>query len=269
MGLITFLLISVLVGLVKLIWMFATRNTSPDEEFAPPLINKNTDCSTKYDNPIHQNTCSTSYQIKKLEFENKTMVGVGESRLFEAICELTPELQLAIENSSLRIRKGQIFMHYPCPNDVKNIVHEQELFNRNFCFWEAEEQFEKKSLPEQFATYETRNFMVNSIPDSISCKSGIVAPWFGMPGGGKKYFFESSQNAIELSTMHENRYIDYIKQIPNSDLNDAILNDAKKHVLVYDNNLLQFSNGSFMLDGYAMPLSMGFQIGRVCVVEIY
>ncbi|RZS93385.1 glycohydrolase toxin TNT-related protein [Aquimarina brevivitae] len=134
-----------------------------------------------------------------------------------------------LNESILTFDTGKLFMHYYAPNQ-KVDKNNPAWQNQGVFFWENDEHFDKKSLPDDFLSMETKLFLIQSIPDYIQVAAGKAMPWFGKPGGGTKYFFKYEDNPITLEEAHHLKIMKYVDVITITPDNISILNDRDNYV---------------------------------------
>lgn len=171
-----------------------------------------------------------------------------------------------INESILTFNTGDAYMHYFNKNADKN-TQDPAWQNQAIYFWNANELFEKKSLPDEFLQYEKRTFLIHEIPDYISVALGKAMPWFGKPGGGDKYFFQYEKKPISLEEAEKLNIILYFDYVTITKDNISILNDRDNYVFRLDKSVL-FKEKEFYVDNTKIALSELYHKNLLKVIKI-
>jgi hypothetical protein len=178
----------------------------------------------------------------------------------------SPELKNKIESSSLHLLTHELFMHYWTDNLVENHSN-PEWQNQAIFFWRYDEPFEKQSLPGHYREFQRKPFIVKGIlPENIAVGVGEVMPWFGMPGGGMKYFFQKGREAIRIEDI--GKQLVYMEIIPLSDENSTILTERDNYYFLMDTRIIRFEKGLFYRDDKETRLSDAVESGEIKVIKL-
>ena len=153
------------------------------------------------------------------------------------------EISDAVNRSTLKMLNHQLFMHYFDANTAPD-PDNPAWRNQGLFFWKAKETFDRKSLPPDFKKFEECYFIVNELPPEISVSKGIVAPWFGMPGGGDKYSFVSGENLIPINDLLSSKALTYVQIVVLNRGNLDILNDRENYYLSLDSDTVRYDPNS-------------------------
>jgi len=195
--------------------------------------------------------------------------GVNGKRIQILKYEVPQSLIEFIITNKLKIISIQIYEFYPCSDDEKQGMHPQEYYNRNVFFWRESEPFEKRSLPEKFKTFQTKQFISSPLlPDSINVGNGTVAPWFGQPGGGIKYFFGTPEHELEIQEVANKKWIDYVEWQNPSTFNLEGIGNPKDCLLILEKGRVTVADGNFFLEGRPIPLDVGLSLGCIGLYKI-
>jgi hypothetical protein len=177
------------------------------------------------------------------------------------------ELKVKIEQSRLQLMTHELFMHY-WSDDLKEEIENPEWQNQAVFFWKFKETFEKKSLPPNFQELQKKNFIVNGLPENINVSAGQVMPWFGMPGGGTKYFFQNSDKQIPIDKLAKNNGISYVDVIELSDSNSDLLTKTDEYYFLMDTTMISFDKGKFYFEQKEIPFADAVEIGGLELIRI-
>jgi len=177
------------------------------------------------------------------------------------------ELKQRIEQSRLQLMTHELFMHYWTDNLTEE-TENPEWQNQTVFFWKFKELFEKKSLPPNFKELEKKYFIVNGLPDNINVSSGQVMPWFGMPGGGTKYLFQTSDKQIQINDLAMNNEISYVEVVELSDSNSDILTKLEDYFFLMDTTMINFDRGKFYFEQKQIPFADAVEIGGLELIRI-
>lgn len=175
------------------------------------------------------------------------------------------ELKSKIEKSRLQLMTHELFMHYWSEN-LKEDSKNPEWQNQAVFFWKFKEPFEKKSLPPSFKNIQEKYFIVNQIPDNTSIAAGQVMPWFGMPGGGMKYYFQNEGTQIQINKLANSNAITYVDVIELSDLNSEYLTKTESCYFLMDTNVINFSEGKFFYNQKEIQFSDAVENGSIQLI---
>ena len=190
--------------------------------------------------------------------------------LFKKKKQVQPDaISIAVNNSTLRMLTHQLFMHYfdaTMPVEPNN----PEWQNQGIFFWNADERFERKSLPPNFKDLEEKYFIVNEVPVDVSVSKGTAIPWFGMPGGGDKYFFVKNDAHFPIKELIPSSAISYVELIKLNPSNLHVLNDRVNYSLLLDTEKVRYEPHSdkFFLNGSETNLGGCYQGGGVKVIRL-
>ncbi len=172
-----------------------------------------------------------------------------------------------INDSILTFLPRELFMHYWDSNTEKNL-QDPSWQNQGIYFWDYNEPFERKSLPDFFENFEKKPFVFNKFPDYISLMSAKVIPWFGMPGGGDKLSLRYEDSSITLEEAHKLDIINYIEIIELNYENLSVLNDRDNYHFLINPNEVKFENQLFYLNGESISLAELYQKKKLFVISL-
>lgn len=173
-----------------------------------------------------------------------------------------------INDSILTFMPRELFMHYFDGSTVKDLQN-PSWQNQGIYFWKEKEPFENKSLPELFEKMERKLFVINEGPDYITMASGKAMPWFGMPGGGDKFFFRYDETTTV--TLEEAQKLDIIRYVEIVELNYdnlSILNDRDNYCFIIDPKEVKFENQLFYYDGEKISLAELYQKKKLLILSV-
>lgn len=199
--------------------------------------------------------------------EGDKFVSTGDNVGYKIIRELTDEQKNRIESSIILLRTGQLYMHYWTDNLVCTDRNDQEWQNKVMFFWKAEEPFPKKSLPPIFESFEIKHFLFQGDTSNISLQVGQAMPWFGMPGLGEKHVCEANGEKLTIPELYKMGIVEYIEQVELTDKNLNILTDKENYFFLVDERITPFHNGSFLLQGKPISISLAYSIGGIHIVK--
>lgn len=178
-------------------------------------------------------------------------------------------LEEAVNNATLKTLTHPLFMHYYDENLVADPAN-PAWQNQGIFFWSAKESFERKSLPEEFKKLEERHFIVNDVPEEISFLQGTVMPWFGMPGGGTKYYFSESQNEIPIQNLIQSNALTYVELIELTETNTEILNDRSNYYLLLDGDSMRYdpAGDAFYFNNKKTTLGGAYLLGGIRIIKM-
>lgn len=202
----------------------------------------------------------------KLEKGDK-FISTGKNLVYKVLRELTDEQKKRIEESTIPLRTGQLYMHYWTDNLTCTDRNDQEWQNKVMFFWKAEEPFPRKSLPSNFESYKEKHFLFKGDTSNISVQVGQAMPWFGMPGLGEKHACEVNGEKVTIPELKELGNVDYIEQIELSNDNLDILTNREKYSFLIDERITSFQNGNFYLNEKPIPINVAYSVGGIHVIR--
>lgn len=146
-----------------------------------------------------------------------------------------------LNESVLTFHNGNAFMHYFDNNTKKNKL-DPSWQNQGIYFWKESEEFDKKSLPDDFLKLDKKFFLIENIPAYIEAVSGKAMPWFGKPGGGEKFFFRYEGEPITLEEAKSLNIIAYFEYIKLDESNLSVLNDRDGYMFLLKSDEIEFIN---------------------------
>ncbi|PBJ12840.1 hypothetical protein [Flavobacterium sp. ACN6] len=173
-----------------------------------------------------------------------------------------------INDSILTFMPRELYMHYSDATTVKDLQN-PSWQNQGIYFWQEKEAFENKSLPEFFETMDQKLFVINEAPDYIDLVSGKAMPWFGMPGGGEKFFFRYDESTpVTLEEAHKLNIINYVKIVELNYDNLGVLNDRDNYCFLIDPKEVKFEDQLFFLNGEKISLAALYQKKKLLVLSL-
>lgn len=172
-----------------------------------------------------------------------------------------------INDSILTFMPRELYMHYWDNNTEKNL-QDPSWQNQGVYFWNNNEPFERKSLPEFFENFEKKLFVFNETPDYISLVSAKAIPWFGMPGEGDKFCLRYDDHPITLEEAHKLNIINYVEIIELNYENLGVLNDRDNYCFLINPKEVTFENQLFYLNGEKISLAELYQKKKLLVVSV-
>jgi hypothetical protein len=180
----------------------------------------------------------------------------------------TNKIDWLINDSLLAFMPRELFMHYSDSNTAKDL-QDPSWQNQGLYFWKEKEAFENKSLPEFFETMDQKLFFINEVPDYISLVSGKAMPWFGMPGGGEKYFFRYDETTpVTIEEAHKLNIINYVEIVELNHDNLSILNDRDNYCFLFDPHEVKYEDQLFYLNGKKISLAELYQKKKLLVLSV-
>jgi hypothetical protein len=186
-----------------------------------------------------------------------------------AATRLSPQLKVMVETSPLLMMPQRLFMHYLSDN-LKKEPGNPDWENQAVFFWDYDEPFEKKSLPAEFKTYREHYFVYSkALPEGMSFLWGKVIPWFGMPGGGKKYHVEFNGAHVPVKELIQRGSFEEVEIVTLTQENSDILQKRGEYFFFIDEKKLQFdkSNGKFFVKGKEIRFSDAFEMDLLKIVR--
>jgi hypothetical protein len=196
-----------------------------------------------------------------------TFISIGDNYGYKIIRQLTEEQRKQIEKSTILLNTGQLYMHYWTDNLVCTDRNDQEWRNKVMYFWKAEEPFPKKSLPQEFETFKTKNFLFEGDTSKISLLVGQAAPWFGMPGLGEKFSCEINGEKVTIPELNKLDLVEYIEHVELTNENFDILTNKDEYFFLVDERITPFQNGNFYLKENIIPIDMAYSIGGIHIIK--
>ncbi|QLC66958.1 hypothetical protein LPB248_11825 [Flavobacterium sp. LPB0248] len=180
----------------------------------------------------------------------------------------TNKIDWLINDSILAFMPRELFMHYSDSTTTKD-PQDPSWQNQGLYFWREKEAFENKSLPEFFETMEQKLFIINEVPDYISLVSGKAMPWFGMPGGGEKFFFRYDETTpVTLEEAYKLNVINYVEIVELSHDNLSVLNDRDNYCFLIDPYEVKYEDQLFYLNGEKISLAELYQKKKLLVLSV-
>ncbi|WP_119793468.1 hypothetical protein [Flavobacterium anhuiense] len=180
----------------------------------------------------------------------------------------TNKMDWLINDSLLAFMPRELFMHYSDANTAPD-PQDPSWQNQGLYFWKEKEAFENKSLPEFFETMDQKLFIINEVPDYISLVSGKAMPWFGMPGGGEKFFFRYDETTpVILEEAHKLNIINYVEIVELNQDNLSVLNDRDNYCFLIDPYEVKYEDQLFYLNGEKISLAELYQKKKLLVLYV-
>jgi hypothetical protein len=196
-----------------------------------------------------------------------TFISTGDNYGYKIIRQLTEEQRKQIEQSTILLRTGQLFMHYWTDNLVCIDRNDQEWRNKVMFFWKAEEPFPKKSLPPEFETFKTKHFLFQGDTSKITLLVGQAAPWFSMPGLGEKHSCEINGEKVTIPELNKLDLVEYIEHVELTNENLDILTNKEDYFFLIDDRITPFHNGNFYLKESMIPIDMAYSVGGIHIIK--
>ena len=179
---------------------------------------------------------------------------------------LSEHLKQNIEQSCLAIVSYPMFMHY-WSGKTKANSKDPSWQNEAIYFWSTQESFEKKALPPQFKNFEKKYFLVKQVLASVQLHRGQAIPWFGMPGGGDKYLFVENNTERSIPDLIRKEMLEYVEIIHLTDDNDYVLQDRENYFFHLNQQMVQYQNQHFVLDGKKVSIVDAYISGGLQVIK--
>ncbi len=199
--------------------------------------------------------------------KGETFISNGDNYGFKIVTQLTDEQRQALENSSILLKTGQLYMHYWINNLVCTDPNNPEWQNKVVFFWKADEPFPKKSLPKEFETFENKFFLFKGDTSKVSLYTGQAMPWFGMPGLGEKHYCEINGQKITIPELNALGLVDYFIPVELTNDNLNILTDKENYYLLIDDKITFFQNGSFYLNDSPISIDLAYNVGGIHIIK--
>ncbi|MDX4974034.1 hypothetical protein [Myroides odoratimimus] len=198
--------------------------------------------------------------------ENKPS-STNASTVAPVYIDLSEEQKKALKQSTLPLRTGQLYMHYWEEDLLAEDYDNVDWAHRVVHFWEAEEVFEKKSLPLPFLDLEEKLFLFKGDLTNIEFEIGKALPWSGFPGGATKYTTYLNEQLISIPQLSTYGNIDYIERVPLTEHNLDVLTEGNDHLLLLDERIVQYNKGEFFLDNTIVPIDIAYSTGGLHLVR--
>lgn len=198
---------------------------------------------------------------------NEMFISTGDNFGFKIIRTLSEQQVNQIENSTILLRTGQLYVHYWEDGLVCNDRNDPEWQNKVMFFWKYEEPFPKRSLPPEFLNFNIKCFLFCGDIKKISFKVAKAMPWFGMPGLGDKHVCELDGIKITVPEMNKQGLVEYFEHIELTNDNLDILTNKEDYLFLIDESLTPFKNGSFYLKGQPILISDAYRIGGIHIIK--
>jgi len=199
--------------------------------------------------------------------KGETFISTEDNIGFKIVRPLTNEQREKINESTILLRTGQLYMHYWTDNLVCIDRNNPEWQNKVMFFWKAEEPFPKKSLPQEFETFKTRHFLFTGDTSNISLQVGKAMPWFGMPGLGEKHVCELNEQKVTIPELYELGLVEYFEQVELDSDNLGILTQIDNYFFLIDDRITPFQSGNFYLNGKPISIDLAYSIGGIHIVR--
>lgn len=181
---------------------------------------------------------------------------------------LSPELKALVEKSPLKIMTHRLFMHYLSDNLVEEPGN-PAWENQAVFFWDYDESFEKKSLPPEFKKYPEQFFIsIREFPAGMSIKAGEMIPWFGMPGGGIKYFVEFQEAKVPIKELLDKEIFQKVEIITLTEKNSTVLQNVHEYFFLMDKKKIQFNSGKFFYNNAEIQFSDAYERGFFTIIRL-
>jgi len=195
--------------------------------------------------------------------KGEILVSADNETFYKEIRNLSPQLSKKIIESTIPLFVGQLYSHYLSENIEQLDISHPERENQTVFFWNAEETFEKKSLPPHFDKMPVKYFIVVGESQSVNLQSAEVMPWFGMPGLGTKFCFIENEERVEIQDLAERRVIQYLNVEDITDDNCQNLNDREHFIFLVDERIVKYQYNNFYLNQKVIPIDLAYKIGGI------
>ena len=176
----------------------------------------------------------------------------------------------AVNQCTLRMMTHRLYMHYgvvPGEKDQSPLSPTWE--HQHIYFWDAEEPFERKSLPEHFRDAECHYFVFMALPNDLRVAGGVAMPWFGQPGGAMKYHVVHGLTKIPLNELKRLGIVREVEPVTVTFDNVAVLTDRIHYFLMVNEKDLHPEQLRVMdSTGKLLTLYEALQLGKVRVVRL-
>lgn len=138
-------------------------------------------------------------------FKNLFKIKSAANETQPTAAKLSPQLKALVETAPLLMLPQRLFVHFQSDN-LKEEPGNPDWENQAVFFWDYDEPFEKKSMPPHFKNYPEHYFVYSKpFPEGMRFLSAEVIPWFGMPGGGRKYHVEFKDAHVTYQRAYRER----------------------------------------------------------------
>lgn len=190
----------------------------------------------------------------------------------KVVRNLSDAQKSALSTATLFVKTGDLFMHYWQEGLEKGASDDREWQEKAVFFWKASEKFPKKSLPEAFDKIKGRYFRFNEACDfsRLQVTRGLAAPWFGMSGGGEKFYCQEAGQMLSILELAERGWVDYFENVDFTELTGAnleILKQPENYFFHLNEDLLTFKEGNFHLEGKLIPIDVAYEIGALEIIK--
>lgn len=200
---------------------------------------------------------------KEILQKGEILVSADDETFYKEVRSLSPDLSKKIIQSTIPLFVGQLYCHYLSDNVESLDSHHPERENQTIFFWNAEETFEKKSLPPHFDKMPVKYFIIVGQNQTITMQSAEVMPWFGMPGLGTKFCFTESDSMLEIQDAKEHGIIQYLAVEDITEDNLQNLNDRENFIFLVDERIVNYQNNNFYLNQKVIPIDLAYKIGGI------
>jgi len=195
--------------------------------------------------------------------KGEILFSADDETFYKQVRNLSPDLSEKVVQSTIPLFVGQLYSHYLSENVERLDPYHPERENQTVFFWNAEETFEKKSLPPHFDKMPVKYFIVVGESQSVNLQSAEVMPWFGMPGLGTKFCFIENEERVEIQDLAERRVIQYLNVENITDDNFQNLNDKEHFIFLIDERIVKYQNNNFYLNQKVIPIDLAYKIGGI------
>lgn len=196
--------------------------------------------------------------IKYWKKYNDIFVSIGDNYVKKANFILETEEAKKLDSINLDFIYGKIFMHY-CIDYFKDNIDENIYRNTNIYFWDYDEVFEKKSLPQIFKYIDKKYFIFLK---SVIINSEIVTPWFNQPGLGIRYSAEMKNLEKSICQMYQEKIIVNVSELLSI---NSINNNC---IFLLSNEIDVDKNKDFYLDKYKIPKHVAYELGLLKILKL-
>ncbi|MDP9955728.1 glycohydrolase toxin TNT-related protein [Epilithonimonas hungarica] len=195
--------------------------------------------------------------------KGEILVSADNETFYKEIRSLSPDLSEKIVQSTIPLFVGQLYSHYLSDNVEQLDIHHPERENQTVFFWNAEETFEKKSLPPHFEKMPVKYFIIVGESQTIQMQSAQAMPWFGMPGLGTKFCFTENENRLEIQDLEKRNIIQYLNIEDITDDSFHNLNDREYYIFLVDERIVKYQDNNFYLNQKIIPIDLAYKIGGI------
>jgi hypothetical protein len=194
------------------------------------------------------------------------IVQLDEKHFLKRYRDISDALRTALDEATLVFVASDAYMHYMQDN-LEEDMDDQQYLNQAVFFWEATEAFPRKSLPPHWEDFPRKYFRIVGSSDDIGTVFGEVAPWFGQPGGGTKYYFaRSEEDMVTLAQAESSGLIEYFHFVDLTEDNAGILTDREQYYFLTNGRSLDFIEGWPAIGGQQIPISVAYECGLFDIV---